>query len=201
MRRHRLLRAAVIGSVLALGLATAPGSTALHLFQTLGGGVSWTLGLRVPAATESALRAGEGVAWDQVRRNGLTYSARGQGSLSLVMFSVTFEDGRAVSNWASPKFSMPAGSGLIPGRYLPSLPAATRIYGAKPATTPLRGGVLDVLSRDGASAGDAGPLLMKIEWLPTEMKRGRRLVLFIVPVGAGAGSTTNPLFAMPERFD
>ena len=61
--------------------------------------------------------------------------------------------------------------------------------------------MLDVLSRDGANAGDAGPLLMKIDYLPAEMRRGRRLVLFIVPLGAGSGSTTNPLFAMPERFD
>ena len=93
--------------VVALGLATAPGATVLQ---------SFTLGLGVPAATLSALGAGEGVAWDQFRRNGLTYSARGLGTVSLVMFSVTFQDGRTVSSWASPPFTMPVGSGLIPDR-------------------------------------------------------------------------------------
>ncbi len=57
--------------------------------------------LGLPAATARALRNDEGITRDQLRRNGLILTVRGEGSLDLVLYVLTVRHGRIVGRWTS----------------------------------------------------------------------------------------------------
>jgi hypothetical protein len=158
---------------------------------------SWQLSLQVPAATETALRSGDGIPWDQLRRNGLDMSARGDGEVWLVLFSLTLENGRVIESRTSQRFAAAAGSERVSGRYLPSLEKlrVTRVEAGR--LVPVDG-LIEMSKRagDADNAGNAGNAGLT---LPTALVRGRALVMFVAPPGGGLESSSSPLFVRTDR--
>lgn len=164
---HR--RAISLSGVLAAGLAllALPAEA-----QTRAGSSAWTLELATPSATQSTLEAGEGMAWDDFRQNGLVLSARGSGQASLVLHVLTLDDGRVIGRWKSASFPATAGRSTVPGRYLPAVQRG-RVHATQTSTQPV--GVDQLLS-----AADTG------NGLP--MTRGDALVIFAAPSSGALGS-------------
>lgn len=182
-RTPYLLALVVVGLTLGAVAANA---------QTRRDGGTWQLSLQLPAATKTAVGSRDGISWEQLRRNGLDLSARGDGEVWLVMFSLTLENGRVIDSWTSQRFAADAGSGRVSGRYLPSMEKlrVTRVETARPVPVD---GLIDA-SKNAGNAGNAGLAL------PADMVRGRALVMFVAPPGGGSGSSSSPLFLRTEQF-
>lgn len=161
--------------------------------------------LSVPDATAGPLGSGEGMSWDVLRRNGLllqmatsgpqnTVRRPGGGSVELVMFVLTVEDGRIVDCWKSRSIGIGAGGGTgtvnISHPYLPAIQKA-RVTGFSTAGRPIDAGELVSLAN---AAENAGPAADPKSMLLSDMSRGRGFVLFVAPASGGAGSQTTPLF-------
>ncbi len=155
---------------------------------------AWQLGLQLPNATQSALRGGDGISGDQLRRNGLVLSARGAGEVSLVMFAVTVEDGRMVDSWTSRPFDAAAGRVAVPSRFLPAVQKARVTQAETGRPMPV-----DPLVKANRASGSVSMVLKPGDDLGTllprpDMTRGAGLVMFVAPADGGSGSTTTPLF-------
>lgn len=151
----------------------------------------WQFAVQLPSATAVAVRGGDGISWDEFRRNGLALSARGSGEVSLVMFALTVENGRVVGSWTSPPFDAAAGTGKVSGRNLPTS-RTVRVTGVTQATAADGPIAVNTL----IEASKSGRLDTRI--LPKNMLRGRILVMFVALAGSGSGSSTNPLFMLTE---
>lgn len=177
----------------ALVALMALGATAIPADAQTTRNDAWQIAVQLPSATAAALRGGDGISWDQFRRNGLALSARGSGEVSLVMFGLTVENGRVVDSWTSRPFDAAAGTGQVSGR---SLPAAqtVRVARVTHATAADRPVPVDAL----IEASKSGRIDTKT--LPSDMTRGRILVMFATPAGGGFGSSTSPLFVRTEEL-
>jgi hypothetical protein len=175
-------RAVSLSGVLAAGLAVVaiPAEA-----QTRAGGYAWTLELATPSATQSTLEAGEGMAWDDFRQNGLVLSARGSGQASLVLHVLTLDDGRVIGRWKSASFAATPGRTALPGKYLPAVQRG-RVYATQAATQPV--GMDQLLS-----AADTG------NGLP--MTRGDALVIFAAPSSGTIGSRAGWYGVMLEKLN
>ena len=165
--------------VLAISGVTAPADA-----QTRDGGSAWTLELAMPSATQTPLNGGDGISWDQFRKNGLVLSARGSGEASLVIYALTLRDGRLVDRWKSPPFPATAGRTPVSGRYLPAVQKA-HVNGATVGRELVDvSEPLDVLANAG-NAGNAGNARSSV-------------VIFAAPEGSIPGSRANSIAAHIE---
>lgn len=193
-------RLSLVLALVALGAPTTPA-----VAQTTRSD-GWQLALQLPAASQTALSSKTGLTWDQMRRKGLDLAARGPGQISLVMFVLPVEDGRAVGAWTSSSFGAEAGSSTVSGRYIPAeqqllgaaqegtwanLPGIGKLVSVVPASSPVDAQALVVAAKGGGRLGSL---------LPRNLTRGRLLVMFVTSPGGGSGSMTNPLFLRPEQF-
>lgn len=164
---------------LGLTLLAAPADA-----QTRSGGSAWTLELAIPSATQAALKGGEGMSWDQFRKNGLVLSARGSGEVSLVIHALTFEDGRMIHRWMSPSFQVAPGRAAVSGKFLPAV-QKVRVAGVTMARE-----LVDVAEAIGNNGGgsifNAGNV--------------RVVVMFAAPAEGGIRAAARPILAMPEDY-
>lgn len=158
-RRAIALAAALVAS---LAVVAIPADA-----QTRAGSSAWTLELATPSGSQSTLKAGEGMAWDDFRQNGLVLGARGSGQISLVLHVLTLDDGRVIGRWKSASFAATPGRTTLPGKYLPAVQRG-RVYATQAATQPV--GTDELLG-----AADTG------RGLPTT--QGQALVIFAAPSG------------------
>lgn len=158
---------------LGLTLLAAPADA-----QTRSGGSAWTLGLAIPSATQAALKGGEGMSWDQFRKNGLVLSARGSGEVSLTIHALTFQDGRMIHRWTSPSFQVAPGRAALSGKYLPAV-QKVRVAGVTVAREPV-----DVAQAIGNNGGGS---------IFNAGNAGRVVVMFAAPEGGIPGSRTSSI--------
>lgn len=183
--RHLLFAASLAG--MAIPAFARPADAQMKTTITDPG---WQLGLSLPRAAESALAAGDGLAWDALRKTGLNLTAKGTGEASLVLFILSVEDGRVTNRWKSRSFSVAAGTRTISGHYLPAsrdttVPGIGTLSRVVQAPRPID-------TRALVGTDDVARIL------PSEMQAGRLLVMFVAPAGREADSSTGALFARTE---